>query len=68
MWSTSTLVKTPHCWKSHITAQMPGMEFTENVARYTCTFKIKTQVKCLAWSLLRMWQDIHVHLKLNHKL
>ena len=46
---------------------MPGMEFTENVARYTRTFKIKTQVKCLAWSLLRMWQDIHIHLKLKHK-
>ena len=41
--SVSTLVKTPHCWKSHIMAQMPGMEFTENVARYTRTFKTKPQ-------------------------
>ena len=22
-WSESTLVKMPHCWKSHVTAQMP---------------------------------------------
>ena len=27
--SESTLVKMPHCWKSHVTAQMNGLHFSE---------------------------------------
>ena len=31
--SESTLVKIPHCWKSHVTAQLYHSAFTGNVRR-----------------------------------
>ena len=42
-WSESTLVKLPHCWKSHVTAHMLYVAFCHCL--FTCIYYITIQIR-----------------------
>ena len=58
--SESTLVKMPHCWKSHVTVKLFYLFF-----RFHMDVSKKSEFKSALITVLRMWFEIEVKPKDN---